>query len=113
MKAGVIELQSLSKQQSFGPDQSEDKQRDFFCAAIDRSLTAELKAVVVERFFSLAGFVLSLKFAGDTLSRSFAPALAHLEIPPNSCPDAVIHIWDSKSTGTDMLPPPCPQGCFT
>jgi hypothetical protein len=113
MKAGVIELQSLSKRQSFGPDQSEDKQRDFFCAAMDRTLAAELKAGVIERFYSLAGCVLSLKFAGDMLARCFAPALAHLEIPPTSYPDATFHIWDSKSTGTDMVPPPCPQGCFT
>jgi hypothetical protein len=49
MKAGV-ELQRLSKRQSFGPDQSEDKQRDFFCAAMDRTLAAELKAGVIERF---------------------------------------------------------------
>ena len=113
MEAGVIELQSLSKQQSFGPDQSEDTQRAFFCAALDRSLTAELKAGIIERFFALGGCVLNLKFAGDMLARCFVPALAHLEVPPTSCPDAVIHIWDSESTGTDMLPPPCPQDCFT
>jgi len=97
----VIELQSLSKQQSFGPDQSEDTQRAFFCAALDRSLTAELKAGIIERFFALGGCVLNLKFAGDMLARCFVPALAHLEVPPTSCPDAVIHIWDSESTGTD------------
>jgi len=112
MKAGV-ELQRLSKRQSFGPDQSEDKQRDFFCTAMDRTLAAELKAGVIERFYSLAGCVLSLKFAGDMLARCFAPALAHLEIPPTPYPDAAFHIWDSKSTGTEMIPPPCPQGCFT
>ena len=113
MKAGVIdELLSPSKGRSFGPDQCEEKQSDFFCAAMDRTLAAELKAGVIERFYSLAGCVLSLKFAGDMLVRGFAPALAHLEISP-TCPDATFHIWDSKSTGTDMVPPPCPQGCFT
>ena len=110
----MIELQGSPRlRQSSGPDQPEDSQSEYFYAALDRSLTAEAKAGVVEHFIELAGSVLSLKFAGDTLARSLIPALAHLTVPPTSCPDAVFHIWDSELTGTDMLPPPCTHGCFT
>ena len=104
----MIQLQGPTR-----PGQSEDEQCAFFHAALDRTLTAEAKAGIIERHFALAGFVLSLKFAGDALARCFIPALAHLEVPWTSCPDAVFHIWDSESTGTDMVPPPCPRGCFT
>jgi hypothetical protein len=111
----VIELQKFTKAGNSGgpPQKSEDEQRAFFHAAVDRALAAEAKAGIIERCFALAGFVVSVKFAGDALAQCFVPALAHLEVPPTSCPDAVFHVWDSKSTGTDMLPPPCPQSCFT
>ncbi|TVQ05936.1 MAG: glycosyltransferase, partial [Balneolaceae bacterium] len=41
------------------------------------------------------------------------PAIEHLEIsePVNS--DCTIHIWDSQSTGIDMIPPPCEKNHFT
>lgn len=110
----MSELQSRAKlRQSCGPDQSENDQADYFCAALERALTAESKTEIIERFFAVSNFVLSLRFAGDSLARSFTPALAHLEVSPVSCPDAVFHIWDSESTSTDMLPPPCSRGCFT
>ncbi len=104
----MIQLQGPAR-----PGQSEDEQCAFFHAALDRTLTAEAKAGIIERHFALAGSVLSLKFAGDALARCFIPALAHLEVPWTSCPDAVFHIWDSELTGTDMVPPPCSRGYFT
>ena len=113
---GVIELQRPEKKlrHPSGPfHKSEDEQRAFFHAALDRTLAAEAKAGTIERCFALAGFVLSVKFAGDMLAQSIIPALAHLETPPTSRPDAVFHIWDSELTGTDMSPPPFPRGCFT
>lgn len=103
----------LGLRQSCLPDQQEDKQRDFFHAVLDRSLTAEAKATTVDRFIEVAGFVLNLKFAGDALAQSFGPALAHLEVCASASPDAVFHVWDSESTGTEMLPSPFTHGCFT
>ena len=110
----MIKLQGRAKLgRSSGPDQSENEQGAYFCAALERALTAESSTGIIERFFALSGYVLSLKFAGEPLADSFTPALAHLEVPPTSRPDAVFHIWDSESTGTDMLSPPCSHGCFT
>lgn len=110
----MSQLQTRAKpRQSCGPDQSESEQAAYFGAALERALVAESKTEIVERFFAVANCVLSLRFAEDSLARSFTPALAHLEVSPVSSPDAVFHIWDSESTGTDMLPPPCSRGCFT
>jgi len=92
---------------------SEEAQGSFFHAALERSLAAEAKAETIERHFSIAGYAICLRFAGKTLAESFSPALAHLAVPPASHPDAVFHIWDSQSTGIEMIPPPCSRGCFT
>ena len=112
---GVIKLQSPAKlRHSSGPfHRSEDEQRAFFNAALDCTQEAEAKAGTIERCFAVAGFVLNVKFAGDTLAQWFTPALAHLEVPLTSRTDAVFHIWDSESTGIDMSSPPCSRGCFT
>ncbi|HEY2891669.1 MAG TPA: glycosyltransferase, partial [Dongiaceae bacterium] len=98
---------------AFGAALSEEEQGSFFHAALERSLAAEAKAETIELHFSIAGYVICLRFAGKTLAECFSPALAHLAVPPASRPDAVFHIWDSESTGIGMIPPPCPRGCFT
>jgi GT2 family glycosyltransferase len=114
-ESGVTELQRPARpgQSSGAPHRSEDEQRAFFHAALDRTLAAEAKAGSIERCFALADFVVSFKFVGGALTQCFTPALAHLEVPPSRRSDAVFYIWDSESTGTDMLPPPCSHGCFT
>ena len=99
---------------AFGaPQLSEEDQGSFFHAVLERSLAAEARAGTVELHFSIAGYVICLRFAGKTLAECFSPALAHLAVPGTSRPDAVFHIWDSQSTGVEMIPPPCPHGCFT
>jgi hypothetical protein len=95
------------------PHRSEDEQREFFHAALDRALAAGAKVGTIERTFALAGSVLSVRFAGDRLAQCFTPALAHLEVPPVLCPDAVFHVWDSESTGVEMVPPICSRDSFT
>jgi hypothetical protein len=110
----VNEIQKrTTMRQSCSPDRPESEQRAYFHAALERAIAAESKAGTVERFFTLAGSVLNLKFAGDSLAGAFTPALAHLEIAPTAYPDAVFHIWDSESTGMEMVAPPTSRGCFT
>ena len=108
-----IKKRTTTMRQSCTSDRPESEQRAYFHAALERAIAAESKAGTVERFFSLAGSVLNLKFAGDSLAGAFTPALAHLEIAPTAYPDAVFHIWDSESTGMEMVPPPTSRGCFT
>lgn len=93
---------------------SEEEQAAFFAAALDRTRSAEARVAVVERCFRVADAVLCLRFASQRLAQSFTPALSHLEVPaPAGAPDAVFHVWDSRSTGVDMVPPPFTQDCLT
>jgi hypothetical protein len=95
------------------PHRSEDEQRAFFHAALGRALEAEAKVGSVERYFKLVGAVLRVIFAGDSLAESFVPALSHLEIPAAARADAVFHVWDSESTGVEMVAPLFTRACFT
>lgn len=111
----MIESQRPAKlRHSHGPlNRSEDEQRAYFLAVLERAQQAEMKAGTVERCFAVAGSLIKVKFAGHMLAQLFTAALAHLEVPPMSHADAVFHIWDSKSSGVDMSPPPWSRGCFT
>ncbi len=92
---------------------SEDAQQAFFGAALERAGMAEARMGMIERWFEVAGARLKLCFAGDRLVECLVPALAHLEIPPASRADAVFHVWDSESSGVDMVPPICPKEHFS
>jgi GT2 family glycosyltransferase len=92
---------------------SEDAQRAFFEASLERAVAAEAKMGVVERWFEIAGAILRISFAGDRLVECLAPALAHLEIPAASRADAVFHVWDGESTGIAMAPPICAREHFS
>lgn len=93
--------------------QAEAEQAAFFEAALARTREAEARAGAVERCFGIAGATLSVRFASAALEAAFVPALAHLEMPAPAPADAVIHVWDSHSADTPMVPPPFTQGCLT
>ncbi len=92
---------------------SEESQQAFFEAALERAASAEARLGTVERWFTIAGATLKIRFAGDRLIECLVPALAHLEVPPAPHADAVFHVWDSESTGVEMAPPICPREHFT
>jgi hypothetical protein len=56
----------------------------------------------VDRFYSIGGLVLRLRFAGRALVPLIAPALEHLVVQPAETPAFTIHLWDSVSSGTTM-----------
>jgi hypothetical protein len=95
------------------PRKSEAEQAAFFDTVLRRSLMAEARAGVVERFFDVAETVVRIAFAGDNLARVLVPALSHLEIPPSPSPDVTFHVWDSRSTGVAMADPPSALAAFT
>lgn len=95
------------------PAMPESVQVEFFELALERALAAEARAGVCETWLELAGSVIRLCYAGDTLRRHFGAALAHLEIDPQPRADICFHIWDSATTGVDMPPPPFPKSRFT
>ena len=95
------------------PLKSEAAQQAFFQRGLDCALAAEAKAGIVERWFQVAGAVLCVRFAGQGLLDCLTPALAHLAIPPAARADAVFHVFDSASTGVEMVPPICSHDHFT
>ncbi len=60
----------------------------------------------IDRFYSLGGFPIRLRFAGDALLSYMTPALAHLRAEPVANPALTVCLWDSTSTNTLMPPPP-------
>ena len=58
-----------------------------------------------DRFYSVGGLSLRLRFAGPALIPLLTPALAHLSAEPGGAPALTVCLWDSASTGT---PPPAP-----
>src|SRR5712692_6905257 len=92
---------------------SEAAQVAFFDEVLQRALDAERAAGPLSRQLELAGTRVELVFAGERLARRFLPALAHLIEEPARAPDVTFHVWDSRSSGIAMLPPPCKRDCFT
>ncbi len=60
----------------------------------------------VDRFYSIAGHVIRISFAGTALIPKLTRALAHLSSEPSPFPAFTIFVWDSASTGTALPEPP-------
>jgi len=57
---------------------------------------------VIERYYTIGGLTMCLRFAGDSLISQLTPALAHLSAEPTSTPALTICIWDSAATETKL-----------
>ena len=95
------------------PSMPEHQQVAFFDSVLDCALAAEAAAGALECHWELAGSLIRVVYAGETLRRHFSAALAHLEVTPNRPADVTFHLWDSASTGIVMPPPPIPQDRLT
>lgn len=96
------------------PERSEEAQQAFFDATLLAARGAEDRVGAVEHDLLVAGVRIRLRFAGDALATEFMPALAHLLLPAGEdAADAVFHVWDSRSTGVAMVPPPFPRSCLS
>lgn len=60
----------------------------------------------VDRFYTIGGFTIRLRFAGPALAPFIAPAFEHLAVASCSTPALTVCLWDSVSTGIEMPPPP-------
>ena len=92
---------------------SEDEQRAFFEGAMERTHQALDFTLPIEHFLDVAGSSVRLIFAGPRMEQKFMPALAHLASRAVPAPDATLYVWDSDSTATPMISPPCDHTCFT
>lgn len=95
------------------PPLSEAAQQAFFETVLDQTLQAEARTGTVECHLDVAGVLIRLIYAGESLRRVFGPALSHLDVVPDRAPDATFHIWDSASSGVEIPPPPFPKVCYT
>jgi len=92
---------------------SEAEQIAFFDDLEGRFQRAVERTGAVDVDLDLAGRVVRLSFAGTALEPTVIRALAHRRIPPVETPDATLHLWDSKSTGVPVPPPPCEREAFS
>jgi hypothetical protein len=60
----------------------------------------------LDRFYSIDGHTIRLRFAGPALVPRITPALEHLATGPRSTPAFTVCLWDSASTGTNIPRPP-------
>ena len=58
----------------------------------------------VRRDYTIAGYPVHLRFAGDALIPEVTTALAHLESQEPAVPELDVACWDAVSTGLDLLP---------
>ncbi len=79
---------------------------DFFDEMHAAFLKAEAVAEPEARYFSVAGNVIRLRFAGAALVPNVTSALAHLEIEAQPRVDLTVCVWDSSTTATPLPVPP-------
>jgi hypothetical protein len=91
---------------------TEAQQREFLQAAQECYAQAAQRAGEQTCSFEIAGRRVRLRFAGGALVPRIAPALAHLRAGEGDC-DLEVCLWDSASTGVEMVPPPCHPRYFT
>ncbi|MES2460460.1 MAG: serine kinase [Armatimonadota bacterium] len=66
---------------------------------------AENAGAVFERFYTVGGLSVCLRFAGPALLSRLTPALEHLAAIPSPNPSLTVCLWDSASTRTDLPTP--------
>jgi hypothetical protein len=74
----------------------------FFETFYDIFQKAELAAGSIERFYTICGRTVCLRFAGSALISYLTPALNHLAAKPTSAPALTICLWDQASTNVKM-----------
>jgi hypothetical protein len=92
---------------------TEAEQVAFFEATYARFVEARTAAGEVSQDYGVVGTTVRLSFAGDRMAPLLSRALEHLRIAPVTSPDVTLCVWDSRSTGVRMAPPPCPRESFT
>ncbi len=92
---------------------TETEQLQFFEACLQRFNLAAGCTGEVKRYYNVAGTIVCLNFAGNAMLPYLTPALEHLGTKEVLNPGATIHVWDTTSTGIQMVPPPCTSADFT
>lgn len=85
-----------------------------FLGTLDETFETAARAAggAIERFYRVGPSLVRLRFAGPELISQITPALAHLEASESSPVSLTICVFDSRSTGTKMPPPPWTKDCY-
>lgn len=86
-------------------DRAHSITRDFYEAARHRFYQAEAVVGRIDTHVSVGGLVLACRYAGPALEPVIGRALRHNLVPPVERADCTVYVWDSASTGVDMIPP--------
>ena len=95
------------------PVRTEKEQEQFFEQCYERYLKAREATSAIRYYYNIAGTIVCLEFAGNTLVNALTSALEHLQITGVTEPDCTIHVWESETTGIEMIQPPCEPTHFT
>jgi hypothetical protein len=90
-----------------------EEQVVFFKSVYNKFLEARRTSQQIDFYYGLCGSKIRLSFAGEELVSHITPALSHLQISKVETPDLTVCLWDSKSTGTRMVPPPWKRNQYT
>jgi hypothetical protein len=93
--------------------ESVEEQIVFFESVSARYREAKAAAGVVNSYYRIGGRTVCLSFAGNALVPHITPALRHLQTSETKTPDLTLCLWDSRSTGTAMPPPPWKRDRYT
>lgn len=66
---------------------------------------AERSVAVLDKFYTIGGLLVRLRFAGPALLSRLTLALEHLSAPSGPDPALTVCIWDSESTGVTFPAP--------
>lgn len=78
----------------------------FFNTVYGAFLEAGRNTEIRDRFYTIVGHTLRLRFAGEALVPRISPALEHLSTDPGPQVHATVCLWDSASTNVDAPPFP-------
>lgn len=92
---------------------TESEQVAFFERCYERFLVARESSTGPSHFYRVGGTTVCLTFAGQDLVPCITPALEHLRVRNVDRADLTLCVWDSRSTSTEMIPPPCRRESFT
>lgn len=95
------------------PKRTEQEQADFYGTILSLGQKAIGATSLESHVIRVAGTRVRLNFAGDQLVKDFLPALAHLVVQDDGQQDVTFCVWDSQSTGVQMIKPPFNQTEFT
>ena len=89
------------------PDECELKaQIEFFGKLTARFEAAKKCGVLHNHCYAVGPYTVALNFVNDVLESQLCPAFEHLHLERGTTPDLTILIWDSASTGIDMVRSP-------